>query len=262
LFKETIDEGCGFLSHETVDLGLQFAFGDPGSEENTGGQDADQEHGDEGNEGIEGKCGGIITVSVEAPSSADAAGKCAEKVEHVRVELGVVGGGDVCICYDMTKETERVVNRPKGSSGRTLWIFALLMLVCALFVIREGCARSGVEKVDLPTALGNADYFPYEEVLDPTIPGPSHPIQRYRGLELYASETDLVEHPESRMLQIGNTDDGLYALYYYHREGVWNSPPAEMIAKGPWYFKIAPHEEVAGRAYFLEVGTENGEIDG
>jgi len=152
----------------------------------------------------------------------------------------------------MELETEREGNRPRGGSGRTLWIFAALMMVGALLAWREGCTRSDAEDVDFPTALGDARFFPLADNAVASLP--AGPVQRFVGRELYVRRAEGVEYPAARMLKAGLTDDGRYPVFYLHDGRVENPPSREVIDQGPWYFKLDAEAEKPGWATFLEVG--------
>ncbi len=122
------------------------------------------------------------------------------------------------------------VNTPnlfKQTPGRALLAFAIAALLVALFTFVDAGKRADLEGYDRPTALGDAERFPFEEQDRFDLP-----VMRFGGTPLFRRVIDPQVRFDKYMFKVGREDGDRCSLYHYQ------SPKGDRTPDGIYWVKV------------------------
>lgn len=142
-------------------------------------------------------------------------------------------------------------NQIKQTPGRVLVAFAILASLVAVFTVVDSRRRGAQEGVDLPTGLGDREWFAFGRF------EPAEPVLSFGGEALYRQRSEPVDRMDFFMFKAGRDDDDQGFIYRY-----WNYKRDMKGAEGEYFAKVGEgsYMELRGEPRPAEAGDGDGEV--
>jgi hypothetical protein len=140
-------------------------------------------------------------------------------------------------------------NTTRGTAGKILLGFALLVSLVAVITIDDRLQRDSLEEFGLPTGLGDDEIYDLEGV----VYNPLEPIFKLDGTDIYRRRRKPSNRADDEMMKVAR-DDGDRIYFYEEAKHLFKGTeaPEGIAGEGIYFVKV-------GDDLYLEVG--NSKLD-